>query len=454
MIRSNFAVTRLVLLPYGALLALYFLLVGGGGAWLYLQFRAVETRLLLDEMIAEIGPLADKLRAVDALASMRGEEPWLVADVQRLFVDMPALRNVSVRGVETGHQMERDGAGALSSRMAPPLPQADARRAGAYPPENRRLHEETDALFLIRFDMGPVASPLVRLDFSFDRSMLLAKIDEGMVAIERSILWFGVAGVVSILIALGITAVAMRTTRRLEGHFQEIYQRASLTETAAQLVHDLRNPLAALRANVKALLVSPGQLREIVGELDRDIVALNDKLSAFLNLTRQRDEGREPVDVGELIHDAVRLAEPVLASHGLTARMEIAPQLPRPDWQKASMRDALLNIIVNAGQSGQREGEIRVAASLQGESIRIEVEDRGGGIPEQHLPRLFDAFYTTRDDGNGLGLAIVRRIVAAHQGRVHAENRPGGGARIVLALPLQTEEHPRWWNRLKKSCPA
>jgi signal transduction histidine kinase len=246
----------------------------------------------------------------------------------------------------------------------------------------------------------------------------------------------------------------MRTTRNVEGHFQEVYQRASLTEMAAELVHDLRNPLMALRTNVKALLVSPEHTREIVDELDRDIVALSDKLSAFLSLTRPHDDAFAPVDVGELIQDAVRLAEPVLSRKRLSVDTDLPPDLPKTPLQKTAMRDALLNVIINAGQSGQTEGAIRIGARVRNAVLEIAVEDQGLGIPEAHLPHLFDAYYTTRADGHGLGLAIVQRIVAAHHGKVEAGNRAQGGARIVLSLPLQQKEVPRWWKTLKKACPT
>lgn len=452
MIRSNFAITRLIVLPYSALLLLYLIVVGGGGAWLYVQVRAVETRLLINNMMTTIEPLAEKLRGVDALATMRENTPWLVSDVRQLFAAMPALRNVSVRGSDRGYQMDPNAAGVIALRPAAPLP-ADARRVtGALPP-SQRLHDETGALFLLSFDINQVSEPLVRLDFAFDREMLLKRMNDGLVSIKQSILLFAVVGAVSIVIAIFITAIAMHTTRRLESHFQSIYQRASLTETAAQLVHDLRNHLAALRANTKALLVSPQQTQEIVVDMDRDIVSLNDKLSAFLDLTRQHDEAFVPVDVGELVDEAVRLAEPILHKHGLKVETAISPTLPRPVWQKAAIRDALLNVIINAGQSGQQEGVVRVAVDMQDNRVRIVVEDRGNGIDARHLPRIFEAFYTTRDEGNGLGLSIVQRTVLAHQGRVHAENRPGGGTRFVLTLPVQRKETPHWWKKFKKHSP-
>jgi signal transduction histidine kinase len=242
----------------------------------------------------------------------------------------------------------------------------------------------------------------------------------------------------------------MRVTRKMEVHFQEIYQRASMTETAAALVHDLRNPLAALRANIKALLVAPDQTKEIVDELDRDVVSLNDKLSAFLNLTRRHDDDLETTDISDLVKDAAHLAEPVLSKY----KLSIQPDLPQVRVRKASVRDALPNVLINAGQSGQKSGAVRVRVDSTSDAIRVVIEDQGQGIPEQYVPRLFDAFFTTREEGSGLGLAIVQRVFSAHQGQVHIQNRPQGGTRVVLTLPLHPKGTPAWWDKQKKHFPV
>lgn len=452
-IRSNFAIAQLIVLPFGGLLALYLLVVGGGGAWLYHQIRTVETWLLVDEVTAALVPLAKKLGTVDATSAMAQREPWLIEELQALFAAIPSLRNVSVRGPDAGVQLVVEGGGEVAWRDTSPLP-AGSRREKADSSDAQRLHTESAAIFGIRFDLTRAPAPLVRLDFGFDRAMLLARVNAGVAIIKRSIIGFGAVGAMSILLAVAIAMVAMRVTRQMEVHFQEIYQRASMTEMAAALVHDLRNPLAALRANIKALLVSPEQTREIVDELDRDIVSLNEKLGAFLDLTRRHDDDLEPVDIGGLVKDAARLAEPVLAEHGLSIEMNIPPGLPQVTIRKASVRDALLNVLINAGQSGQTTGTVRVIAGSHGDNVRVVIEDCGQGIPEQHLPRLFDAFYTTREDGNGLGLAIVKQVVAAHQGQVHVENRPQGGARVELSLPLQPKEVPGWWKKRKETSPA
>lgn len=452
MIRSSFAVGRLIVAPYAVLLAMYMVVVGGGGTWLYFQVRAVETRLLVEELMALAEPLAEKLSGVDAMSLVDRREPWLMADVRRLFTDLPALRQIFLRDRQRGLAVSTGPTGEVLAYQIGRLSRS-AGRVTRDVSEEQRLLTESDAAFLIRFDLAPETAPPVRLGFRFDRPMLLARIEAALAPIERAVVAFGLVGGVSILIALGITAFAMRATRRIEAHYQALYQRASLTQLATEFVHDLRNPLMKLRTNVKALLVSPQETREIIADMDQDILSLNDKLTGFLKLTRDQGDKLEPIAIEPLIEEAVHLSGPALDRNGLSVAVDIPPGLPRPVAQREAIRDALVNVIVNAAESGQREGAIRVEVRAEGATLTIAVEDRGGGIAAEDLPHLFDPYYTTKVDGNGLGLAIVRRILAHHHGEVRAENRREGGARVLLKLPLTPREAPRWWRLLRTSSP-
>lgn len=452
MIRSNFAIVQLLLLPHAALLVLYLAVVGGGGSWLYFQLRAVETRLLVDEIMDLAAPLAEKLRAVDALAVLERRKPWPMAEVERAFAALPALRSIDLRDHNQGMTIRDGGRGALHLDPADPLPavagRTDDRRGMA-----QRLHAESEPIFRIGFDLAPETAPPVQLTFGFERAQLLERIGLKLAPLRRAVLLIALVGGASLLAALGITALAMVVTRRIEAHYQVLYQRAALTQLAAELVHDLRNPLTTLRANVKALLVAPDQTHAIVEEMDRDIVLLNRKLSGFLKLTRS-DSPPAPVDLESLLREAVRLAGPSLERRGLRVDLDLPPDLPRPRWQADAVRDALVNLLVNAAESGQQEGVVRVGVQVADDTFTIVVEDRGTGIAAEHLPRLFDPFYTTRPGGSGLGLAIVERIATDHQGRVRAENRAGGGTRVVLELPLQPREAPEWWKVLRRRSPT
>ncbi len=450
MIRSKFAITRLIIFPYMALLMLYFLMIGVGGGWLFFNVRAVESRMLIDQLLEDLNPLAERLSKVDSGDFVISANSPLDTHIRKVFADHPALRGVFLRDSEVGVEMKVTATGEISNRTAAPLSRYQSRTRMDLSAE-KRLHAESDALFLLRFDLTSAQEKPVQLEFSFDRAALLTRVDKGLDSIRRAIVWFGLAGGVSIFVALVITLFAMRRTQQIESHFQEIYRRAAMTDIAAELVHDLRNPLMALRTNVKALLLSPDQTREIVDELDRDIMTLNDKLSGFLKLTRNHEDPFVPTDIGSLVQDVGRLAEPMVAEHGLTLQLDIADHLPRLQLQQLAMRDALLNVIINAAQSGQKQGAIEVQVRTGNNTIIFIVQDRGSGIAAKHLPHVFDAFFTTKSEGNGLGLAIVQRIVKAHHGKIHAGNREGGGVRVVMTLPLQKQEVPHWWKPLKKN---
>jgi hypothetical protein len=205
-IRSNFAITRLVILPFGALLALYLVVVVVGGTWLYLQVRAVETQLLIGEVKAAVEPLTKKLRRIDAASAMRRREFWLVEDLQTLFADIPSLQKVVLHGPDSDIQLGVDN-GRITSRVSSPLP-ADTLPPAKNTPAAQRLHSESETDFVISFDLRRAPAQRLRLDFSFDRATLLAQVDEGVDVVRRPIIGFGAVGPVSILLAVGITFVA------------------------------------------------------------------------------------------------------------------------------------------------------------------------------------------------------------------------------------------------------
>jgi signal transduction histidine kinase len=430
MIRSSVAVTRLLLLPYGALLLLYILAVAGGGTWLYLRLRDAQTDLMIEGLRAILGPASRRLSQPQRLTLLAQRESPPAAEVKELLATLPHLREVLVQGPELRLRISLGSGGAL-----------------ILSPASSAACQECNVADILRLQVqvpGPGTGPVL-WTFVLDRAGISGQVEGALGHLRRDVLLLGLAGGLGILIALGITAFAVRETRRVEGHFQELYRRSSLTEMAAELVHDLRNPLMALRANVKALLITPAQTPEIVAELDRDILALRDKLSGFLDLTRSHDAPFAPADLEGLIREAVRLAGPTLAERGLEVALDLPPGLPRPVIQAPAIRDALVNLLVNAAQSGQESGAIRISARATPDGTAIGVEDRGLGIPPEALPRLFEPFFTTKVGGHGLGLPIVRRILEQHHGRATVESPREGGARLTITLPLLQPQVPSWW---------
>jgi signal transduction histidine kinase len=144
----------------------------------------------------------------------------------------------------------------------------------------------------------------------------------------------------------------------------------------------------------------------------------------------------EADDVAAAVREIVAFARPEIENAGCRVTLEVAPDLPAAMFDEAQLRQALLNLLRNAREAMPTGGPIDVRVSAEGMSVVVDVEDRGGGIPEEIRPRVFDPFFSTKGEGTGLGLAITRHIVVAHGGSVTCEPREGGGTRFRIALPI------------------
>jgi two-component system sensor histidine kinase FlrB len=226
----------------------------------------------------------------------------------------------------------------------------------------------------------------------------------------------------------------------------------SMGSMAARIAHEIRNPLGSMELNVTLLmeeLRDCGQALELARRLATGVRNLSHVLSNLLQFAKGSDPVREPIDPVRLLSEAAEFAGPLLKEKRIRVRKEVrqAPAFFYGD--RVLLRQALLNLIVNAVDAMEPGGSLRLACrhtSEGGEAgtlrpwIRLTVEDNGRGIPEEELDRIFDPFYTTRSEGMGLGLAIVNNIVEAHGGFVEVESRPGMGTAFVLSIPAGQEE--------------
>jgi nitrogen fixation/metabolism regulation signal transduction histidine kinase len=215
-------------------------------------------------------------------------------------------------------------------------------------------------------------------------------------------------------------------------------------EVARRLAHEIKNPLTPIQLAFQQLEARGGELsardpdfarllaeageivREEIGTLQR----LVDEFSGFARLPEVR---AEPADLAEFVEE-FRRTSPLEG-----ADVEVAaPAGPLPvALDRALMRRVLVNLCRNAVEAARPErARVRLELSRRGERALLVVEDRGPGLPATGRERLFDPYFTTRPEGTGLGLAVVRKIVLQHGGDVVAEDRPGGGARFTVALPI------------------
>ena len=228
---------------------------------------------------------------------------------------------------------------------------------------------------------------------------------------------------------------------------------SQLGELTAGVAHELRNSLATLRGYLA--LIDRGGDRESIadylGEIRRESDHLERVLDDFLMFARPGSAWPQEVDLLGLVHRAA--ADPALGEARVSVVTEAgdgsAPFLVRGDPQL--LERALRNVLSNAAIAQAAAGcEEPVVARLTGSAAEIEIsiEDRGEGLSEQVREKLFDPFFTQRAGGVGLGLALTRRIVLLHSGRIALDNRPEGGARATLWVPrgkMVTDSNDRAW---------
>jgi two-component system NtrC family sensor kinase len=219
---------------------------------------------------------------------------------------------------------------------------------------------------------------------------------------------------------------------------------AAIGNMAAHVTHEIRNPLSAMGLNVEMLeeeLANDSdagrtEVKSLLAAIQREVQRLEQLSEEYLRVARLPQPRMEADDVATAVHDIVSFARREIESAGCTVTLRVAPSLPPALFDEAQLRQALLNLLRNAREAMPGGGAVDVGVTAQGMSVVIDVDDRGGGVPEAIRARVFDPFFSTKGEGTGLGLAITRHIVEAHGGSVTCVPRDGGGTRFRIALPI------------------
>jgi two-component system sensor kinase FixL len=219
-------------------------------------------------------------------------------------------------------------------------------------------------------------------------------------------------------------------------------------ELTASLAHELTQPLTAILHNAQAArrtleagAVNLEEIREILADIVEDDRRAGEVIHRLRGLLKKGNLEFATLDVNEMVIEMTRLVSTEAALRDVSVHLELAPQLPPVRGDRVQLQQVILNLVLN-GLDAMRE-QVAAARTLviqtgmdSSGAIRMAVRDSGPGIDAGALDDIFQAFYTTKADGLGMGLAIARSIVEAHGGWLEARNDPAGGATFSFTLPL------------------
>ncbi|WP_123070478.1 ATP-binding protein [Massilia aurea] len=243
---------------------------------------------------------------------------------------------------------------------------------------------------------------------------------------------------------------AAETLHRTQAQLAHATRVTTLGELAASIAHEVNQPLAAVSTNGNACLRwlnrPEPDLLEARLALDRilaDTCRASEVIKRIRALARKGEALRLPLDVNTLLRDTAALVQRELSNHRIVLELNLAPGLPPVEGDAVQLQQVVINLLMNAMQAIdgaapewlRRQQRIVLSTRLDGGQVEIEVADSGPGLSELQAGRLFEAFYTTKADGMGMGLAICRSIVEAHGGSIRAVAHAGPGATLAFTLP-------------------
>ncbi len=223
---------------------------------------------------------------------------------------------------------------------------------------------------------------------------------------------------------------------------------ALIGELAAIVAHEINNPLDGLQNSTRIIrrnMDNEQQVRQLLTMMDDGLYRIQMIVNRLLTMSRDEPVHPEPIPVDQIVEDATLFIQPKLDRYGI----ELVRDFPQPSPQaladRMQMAQAFINLVLNAADAMPQGGRlvIRCRPDEHNQNVLVEVADDGCGIPEEHLPHIFEPFYTTKSSGvgSGLGLAVTKRIIEAHQGSIEVDTKAGRGTTFRLKLPSANAVH-------------
>jgi signal transduction histidine kinase len=253
------------------------------------------------------------------------------------------------------------------------------------------------------------------------------------------VLWDKLLEIVLLNLAGPTVGVLSDMERKQRARNYELLTLAALGEAAASVAHEMKNVVIPIRGFIRRIRKGcPGepQCDSYLDIVERETARLENMTKDMLAFARQAPVDKEKVEIGTLFHELQEGMQGQFSDKGIKLVCRYGDGTGCVHIDRERIRQALVNILQNALDASKEGAEILLSARRNQHFLEVAVEDRGEGIAEEQLDRIFVPFFTTKSQGTGLGMAIARRIVNEHGGEIKVNSSPEEGTRISLMIPL------------------
>ncbi len=255
------------------------------------------------------------------------------------------------------------------------------------------------------------------------------------------------------VLAMDVTErnLAQQESRRLQDELFHAGRVSTMGELAATLAHEINQPLSAIMSNAQAArryLAAPSpdleEVRDILGDIVKEDARASEVINRLRGFLRKEKITREPLDLNAVFREVVMLLNSDAARRSIKVALNLDPHLPGVQGDRIQLQQVALNLVLNAFDAmpegpGLKRGVV-IRTWRQDSEVLAAVSDTGRGLYAAESGKIFNAFYTTKPHGLGMGLSICRSILNGHHGRIWAENNPDRGATFYFSLPAATSQ--------------
>jgi signal transduction histidine kinase len=216
---------------------------------------------------------------------------------------------------------------------------------------------------------------------------------------------------------------------------------AAVGKIAAQITHEVRNPLSSIGLNAEMLEEeTEGEAKKLARAIVKEVDRLTEITEEYLRFARLPRPKLEREDLGAIVSSLLAFLRQELQGRGVRVEAQVEPSLPPVAADEHQLRQALLNLLRNAAEAMADGGQLTMTArhvpdgSDAARTIELIISDTGEGIAAEHLSKIFDPFFSTKEGGTGLGLALTQQIIVEHGGKIEVSSQPGRGTTFVVRL--------------------